>query len=68
MLESMTVNDHPSRWPPHINLLYPFVGDKKGDLKEAAHLVSEELSKIRPFEVSLNLTLHLQRVLPLLKS
>ena len=49
-VKAVTSNDL-SRWPPHINLLYPFVGDKKGDLKEAAHLVSEELSKIQPFEV-----------------
>lgn len=46
-----------SRWPPHTNILYPFVTDKKDNLKEAANLAAKELSKLQPFEVVIILLL-----------
>lgn len=39
------------RWPPHINLIYPFVADRSEDLQKAAAITSDVLTAFKPFEV-----------------
>lgn len=40
------------RWPPHANLLYPFVAPRR--FREAAPILLEALSAVAPFTVTLN--------------
>ena len=40
------------RWPPHINLLYPFVPFDAFD--EAASLLGAALEQVEPFDVTLD--------------
>lgn len=39
------------RWPPHVNLVYPFVDTDR--FEEAAHMLTRELSLIKPFDIQL---------------
>ena len=39
------------RWPPHINLLYPFVADNGYQFEKAAKDLSAVLASIAPFQV-----------------
>jgi len=39
-----------NRWPPHINLLFPFIPEQYFD--EAAKLITEQLAHIEPFELT----------------
>ncbi len=41
----------PHRWPPHINLLYPFYGDTDDAFETAAQCVRQALAQMPPFEV-----------------
>jgi hypothetical protein len=45
-----SLHPHP-RWPPHINLLYPFVKDEGTAFEAAAARAAEALRGIEPFEV-----------------
>jgi len=40
-----------ARWPPHINLLYPFVPEQ--ELEEATKRISRSLHDFKPFELTL---------------
>lgn len=42
------------RWPPHINLLYPFLPDSKESFAEAAQLAASRLRERAPFQVLLS--------------
>mmetsp|Transcript_8496 Transcript_8496/g.18322 ORF Transcript_8496/g.18322 Transcript_8496/m.18322 type:complete len:1492 (-) Transcript_8496:1169-5644(-) len=46
------------RWPPHINLLYPFVPEQ--DFQAAAHLLARALSSQTEFQVTLDEIGHFQ--------
>ena len=39
------------RWPPHINLLYPFFQDSGATFEEAARRARDSLAAVQPFEV-----------------
>ena len=39
------------RWPPHINLLYPFIDDRGTAFSDAAHTARDSLAAVQPFEV-----------------
>jgi hypothetical protein len=41
------------RWPPHINLLYPFIEDRGDAFQSAAATITETLAHIAPFKVCL---------------
>lgn len=41
------------RWPPHINLIYPYVTDIREDLGRAAEIAADALRDVEPFEVGL---------------
>ena len=41
------------RWPPHVNLLYPFVEDRGGQFEAAAAAASAALQPFAAFEVTL---------------
>ena len=41
------------RWPPHINLLYPFIADTADNFAKAAEVLAGTLRSIAPFQVSL---------------
>ena len=41
------------RWPPHINLLYPFVQDVDASFESAARVAAEAAASVRPFRVRL---------------
>jgi hypothetical protein len=40
------------RWPPHINLLYPFVEDEGGSFAAAAEAAAGALADVEPFQAS----------------
>ncbi|GMH93650.1 hypothetical protein TrST_g2926 [Triparma strigata] len=40
------------RWPPHVNLLYPFVPPQK--FPQVSHLLSSKLKSFKPFRVQFN--------------
>ena len=40
------------RWPPHINLLYPFVEDQGDSFAQAAQAVAGALADVEPFQAS----------------
>ena len=42
------------RWPPHINMLYPFIEDKGTNFSNAAIALAQKLESIEPFYVDLN--------------
>lgn len=42
----------PCRWPPHINLLYPFYEDTGAAFQECAETAAQALSTVQPFQVS----------------
>ncbi|GBF95104.1 hypothetical protein Rsub_07688 [Raphidocelis subcapitata] len=42
-------------WPPHINLLYPFLTDEGGTFEAAAARAAEALGGVEPFEASVRL-------------
>ncbi|CAD7696183.1 unnamed protein product [Ostreobium quekettii] len=48
------------RWPPHINLLYPFWEDSGDNFSAAAERIAGALSGLRPFEVVLSDFQHFQ--------
>lgn len=39
------------RWPPHINLLYPFYEDTGNAFQECTEAAAQALSTLQPFEV-----------------
>jgi 2'-5' RNA ligase superfamily len=39
------------RWPPHINLLYPFWQDAEGSFEQAAQRATQALAGMSPFKV-----------------
>ena len=41
------------RWPPHINLLYPFYEDTGNAFRECTEAAAQALSTLQPFEVGL---------------
>lgn len=47
---------HHKRWPPHINLLYPFLEDQGGTFQSAAAAISHAVAHIAPFKVWLAVT------------
>ena len=44
------------RWPPHINLLYPFLPDSKQGFAGAAQLAVDSLRDFKPFQVNCGAT------------
>ena len=42
------------RWPPHINLLYPFLEDKEAAFEDAASTAADALAHLPPFTVGAN--------------
>mmetsp|Transcript_6637 Transcript_6637/g.9850 ORF Transcript_6637/g.9850 Transcript_6637/m.9850 type:complete len:1386 (+) Transcript_6637:93-4250(+) len=42
---------HIKRWPPHVNLLYPFV--PSNEFQDAAEKIAEAVRSIKPFDVNL---------------
>ena len=39
------------RWPPHVNLLYPFIEDSETAFAEAARRAQDSVTAVPPFEV-----------------
>lgn len=39
------------RWPPHCNLLYPFLEDSGSTFEAAAQAAAEALQGVKPFQV-----------------
>lgn len=46
------------RWPPHINLLYPFIEDRGNSFAEAADMISNALTSHQAFTVHMNTVNH----------
>jgi hypothetical protein len=44
------------RWPPHINLLYPFVEDVGDNFSQAAASIAQAVAGLEPFEVGRSLS------------
>ena len=42
------------RWPPHVNLLYPYIENKGHQFQDSAEALALALSNIQPFEVELS--------------
>lgn len=42
------------RWPPHVNLLYPFLEDKGSNFDDAEALLAGTLKSVKPFWLSLS--------------
>ncbi len=40
-----------TRWPPHINLLYPFLEDRGRGFAEAAEVAAAAVADVEPFQV-----------------
>eukprot|EP00899_Mesostigma_viride_P027500 jgi/Mesvir1/7935/Mv11857-RA.1 len=43
------------RWPPHVNLLYPFWQDNLANFHEAASIIQSALAHVRPFPLELTM-------------
>ena len=52
------------RWPPHINLLYPFLSDGGTTFEEAARTARYSIAAVQPFEVCFRQRPPLERVPP----